>query len=91
VSTLVLQASLREEKKLRVENAKLKKEIEGLKQELIQAEIRNGGRKKVLSSYNIALVLIIFCTVLIVLDFYLSKCDTLAFLTNSGFVYVPCL
>ncbi|XP_005287952.1 aminoacyl tRNA synthase complex-interacting multifunctional protein 1 isoform X3 [Chrysemys picta bellii] len=38
----ILQASLREEKKLRVENAKLKKEIEGLKQELIQAEIRNG-------------------------------------------------
>lgn len=46
MSTLVLQASLREEKKLRVENAKLKKEIEGLKQELIQAEIRNGGREK---------------------------------------------
>lgn len=46
MSTLVLQASLREEKKLRVENAKLKKEIEGLKQELIQAEIRNGGGKK---------------------------------------------
>lgn len=46
VSALVLQASLREEKKLRVENAKLKKEIEGLKQELIQAEIRNGGRQK---------------------------------------------
>lgn len=46
VSTLVLQASLREEKKLRVENAKLKKEIEGLKQELIQAEIRNGGGGK---------------------------------------------
>ncbi|XP_075565386.1 aminoacyl tRNA synthase complex-interacting multifunctional protein 1 isoform X3 [Pelecanus crispus] len=39
----ILQASLREEKKLRVENAKLKKEIEGLKQELIQAEIRNGA------------------------------------------------
>ncbi|XP_007054459.3 aminoacyl tRNA synthase complex-interacting multifunctional protein 1 isoform X2 [Chelonia mydas] len=38
----ILQASLREEKKLRVENAKLKKEIEGLKQELIQAEIQNG-------------------------------------------------
>ncbi|KAM6429194.1 aminoacyl tRNA synthase complex-interacting multifunctional protein 1 isoform 1-T1 [Rhynochetos jubatus] len=37
----ILQASLREEKKLRVENAKLKKEIEGLKQELIEAEIRN--------------------------------------------------
>lgn len=46
VSALVLQASLREEKKLRVENAKLKKEIEGLKQELIQAEIRNGGGQK---------------------------------------------
>ncbi|XP_068950889.1 aminoacyl tRNA synthase complex-interacting multifunctional protein 1 isoform X2 [Petaurus breviceps papuanus] len=42
----ILQATLREEKKLRVENAKLKKEIEGLKQELIQAEIRNGGEKK---------------------------------------------
>uniref|UniRef100_A0A8C6VEP4 Aminoacyl tRNA synthetase complex interacting multifunctional protein 1 n=1 Tax=Naja naja TaxID=35670 RepID=A0A8C6VEP4_NAJNA len=41
----ILQASLREEKKLRVENAKLKKEIEVLKQELIQAEIRNGGEK----------------------------------------------
>ena len=38
----VLQATLREEKKLRVENAKLKKEIEGLKQELIKAEIQNG-------------------------------------------------
>ncbi|XP_010130744.1 PREDICTED: aminoacyl tRNA synthase complex-interacting multifunctional protein 1-like, partial [Buceros rhinoceros silvestris] len=41
----ILQASLREEKKLRVENAKLKKEIEGLKQELIQAEIRNGVKQ----------------------------------------------
>ena len=39
----VLQATLREEKKLRVENAKLKKEIEELKQELIKAEIQNGG------------------------------------------------
>lgn len=55
-STLVLQASLQEEKKLRVENAKLKKEIEGLKQELIQAEIRNGGGKKILSSYNLVLL-----------------------------------
>ncbi|KAI6069893.1 Multisynthetase complex auxiliary component p43 [Aix galericulata] len=45
MSNLVLQASLREEKKLRVENAKLKKEIEGLKQELIQAEIRNGVKQ----------------------------------------------
>ncbi|XP_038611245.1 aminoacyl tRNA synthase complex-interacting multifunctional protein 1 [Tachyglossus aculeatus] len=41
----ILQASLREEKKLRVENAKLKKEIEGLKQELIQAEIQNGVKQ----------------------------------------------
>ena len=39
----ILQATLREEKKLQVENAKLKKEIEGLKQELIKAEIQNGG------------------------------------------------
>ena len=38
----ILQATLREEKKLRVENAKLKKDIEGLKQELIKAEIQNG-------------------------------------------------
>lgn len=41
----ILQASLREEKKLRVENAKLKKEIEALKQQLIQAEIRNGVKQ----------------------------------------------
>uniref|UniRef100_A0A098LZH0 Small inducible cytokine subfamily E, member 1 (Endothelial monocyte-activating) n=1 Tax=Hypsiglena sp. JMG-2014 TaxID=1550645 RepID=A0A098LZH0_9SAUR len=41
----ILQASLREEKKLRVENAKLKKEIEVLKQELTQAEIRNGVKQ----------------------------------------------
>lgn len=38
----ILQATMREEKKLRVENAKLKKEIEELKQELILAEIHNG-------------------------------------------------
>ncbi|XP_029798211.1 aminoacyl tRNA synthase complex-interacting multifunctional protein 1 isoform X4 [Suricata suricatta] len=42
----ILQATLREEKKLRVENAKLKKEIEDLKQELIQAEIQNGEKKE---------------------------------------------
>ncbi|XP_004476259.2 aminoacyl tRNA synthase complex-interacting multifunctional protein 1 isoform X2 [Dasypus novemcinctus] len=41
----ILQATLKEEKKLRVENAKLKKEIEELKQELIQAEIRNGVKQ----------------------------------------------
>ncbi|XFF78552.1 hypothetical protein AB1E18_004771 [Capra hircus] len=41
----ILQATLREEKKLRVENAKLKKEIEGLKQELIKAEIQNGVKQ----------------------------------------------
>lgn len=40
-----LQSTLREEKKLRVENAKLKKEIEDLKQELIQAEIKNGVKQ----------------------------------------------
>lgn len=41
----ILQATLREEKKLRVENAKLKKEIEELKQELIKAEIQNGVKQ----------------------------------------------
>ncbi|CAK6432916.1 unnamed protein product [Pipistrellus nathusii] len=41
----ILQSTLREEKKLRVENAKLKKEIEELKQELIQAEIKNGVKQ----------------------------------------------
>ncbi|XP_040823140.1 aminoacyl tRNA synthase complex-interacting multifunctional protein 1 [Ochotona curzoniae] len=41
----ILQATLREEKKLRVENAKLKKEIEELKNELIQAEIQNGVKQ----------------------------------------------
>ena len=41
----ILKATLREEKKLRVENAKLKKEIEGLKQDLIKAEIQNGVKQ----------------------------------------------
>ncbi|KAM4834227.1 aminoacyl tRNA synthase complex-interacting multifunctional protein 1 isoform 1-T2 [Thomomys bottae] len=41
----ILQATLREEKKLRVENEKLKKEIEELKQELTQAEIQNGVKQ----------------------------------------------
>ncbi|XP_006006767.1 aminoacyl tRNA synthase complex-interacting multifunctional protein 1a isoform X2 [Latimeria chalumnae] len=41
----ILQASLREEKKLRVENAKLKREIEDLKQQLVQAEVKNGVKQ----------------------------------------------
>ncbi|XP_075056884.1 aminoacyl tRNA synthase complex-interacting multifunctional protein 1 isoform X2 [Mixophyes fleayi] len=41
----ILQASLREEKKLRVENAKLKKEIEALKDQLVQKEIKNGVKQ----------------------------------------------
>uniref|UniRef100_A0A8C9M1X6 tRNA-binding domain-containing protein n=1 Tax=Panthera tigris altaica TaxID=74533 RepID=A0A8C9M1X6_PANTA len=41
----ILQTTLREEKKLPVENAKLKKEIEELKQELVQAEIQNGVKQ----------------------------------------------
>uniref|UniRef100_A0ABI7Y2H4 tRNA-binding domain-containing protein n=1 Tax=Felis catus TaxID=9685 RepID=A0ABI7Y2H4_FELCA len=41
----ILQATLREEKKLPVENAKLKIEIEELKQELVQAEIQNGVKQ----------------------------------------------
>ncbi|XP_075464686.1 aminoacyl tRNA synthase complex-interacting multifunctional protein 1 isoform X2 [Ascaphus truei] len=40
----ILQSSLREEKKLRVENAKLKKEIDGLKEQLVQTETQNGAR-----------------------------------------------
>ncbi|XP_028661030.1 aminoacyl tRNA synthase complex-interacting multifunctional protein 1a isoform X1 [Erpetoichthys calabaricus] len=41
----ILQASIREEKKLRVENAKLKKDIEELKKQLIEIEIRNGVKQ----------------------------------------------
>ncbi|XP_075716713.1 aminoacyl tRNA synthase complex-interacting multifunctional protein 1 isoform X3 [Rhinoderma darwinii] len=41
----ILQASLREEKKLRVENAKLKKEIETLRGQLIKTEINNGVKQ----------------------------------------------
>ncbi|CAH2300811.1 aminoacyl tRNA synthase complex-interacting multifunctional 1 isoform X1 [Pelobates cultripes] len=41
----ILQASLREEKKLRVENAKLKKEIDTLKEHLVKAEVKNGVKQ----------------------------------------------
>ncbi|XP_043916311.1 aminoacyl tRNA synthase complex-interacting multifunctional protein 1 [Protopterus annectens] len=41
----VLQASKREEKKLRVENCRLKREIKALKEQLVQTEIRNGVRQ----------------------------------------------
>ncbi|XP_018409981.1 PREDICTED: aminoacyl tRNA synthase complex-interacting multifunctional protein 1 isoform X2 [Nanorana parkeri] len=41
----ILQASVREEKKLRVENAKLKKEIEALKDQLVQTEKKNGVKQ----------------------------------------------
>ncbi|KAG8454120.1 hypothetical protein GDO86_000675 [Hymenochirus boettgeri] len=41
----ILQASVREEKKLRVENAKLKKEIEALKEQLVKTEIKNGVKQ----------------------------------------------
>ncbi|XP_066429995.1 aminoacyl tRNA synthase complex-interacting multifunctional protein 1 isoform X2 [Eleutherodactylus coqui] len=41
----ILQATQREEKKLRVENAKLKKEIEALKEQLIKTEINNGVKQ----------------------------------------------
>ncbi|XP_063775300.1 aminoacyl tRNA synthase complex-interacting multifunctional protein 1 isoform X2 [Pseudophryne corroboree] len=41
----ILQASLREEKKLRVENAKLKKEIEELKDHLVRKEVKNGVKQ----------------------------------------------
>lgn len=41
----ILQASLREEKKLRVENAKLKKEVEALKDQLVKTEKKNGVKQ----------------------------------------------
>ncbi|XP_071975218.1 aminoacyl tRNA synthase complex-interacting multifunctional protein 1 isoform X2 [Engystomops pustulosus] len=41
----ILQASLREEKKLRVENAKLKKEVESLREQLIKTEKSNGVKQ----------------------------------------------
>lgn len=41
----ILQASVREEKKLRVENARLKKEIEALKEQLVQTEKKNGVKQ----------------------------------------------
>lgn len=54
---LVLQASLREEKKLRVENAKLKKEVEALKDQLVKTEKKNGGTFKSLLNIKFKLVL----------------------------------
>ncbi|XP_078267749.1 aminoacyl tRNA synthase complex-interacting multifunctional protein 1a isoform X2 [Rhinoraja longicauda] len=41
----IVQASQREEKRLRVENAKLKSDIDDLKQKLVEAEIRNGVKQ----------------------------------------------
>lgn len=41
----VVQATVREEKKLMVENAKLKKEIEELKRQLLEKERRRGGKR----------------------------------------------
>jgi hypothetical protein len=52
---------MREEKKLRVENAKLKKEIEELKQELILAEIHNGGEYEVQGARFTILLFMFFC------------------------------
>ena len=39
-----MQTTVREEKKLMVENAKLKKDIEDLKKQLLEKERRRGGR-----------------------------------------------
>lgn len=39
-----MQATVREEKKLMVENAKLKKEIEELKRQLLEKERSRGGK-----------------------------------------------
>lgn len=40
----VVQASVREEKKLMVENAKLKNDIEALKKQLLEKEKKRGGK-----------------------------------------------
>ncbi|MBN3286821.1 AIMP1 protein, partial [Polyodon spathula] len=45
IKYLKQQASIREEKKLRVENAKLKKDVEELKKQLIEKEKRNGVKQ----------------------------------------------
>ena len=39
----VVQASVREEKKLTVENAKLKNDIDDLKKQLLEKEKKSGG------------------------------------------------
>lgn len=44
-----IQASVREEKKLLVENAKLKQDIEDLKKQLLDKEKKRGGKVKSLS------------------------------------------
>jgi cell division protein FtsB len=41
---IVVQASVREEKKLTAENAKLKQDIEDLKKQLLEKERKRGGR-----------------------------------------------
>lgn len=40
---VVVQATVKEEKKLMVENAKLKKDIEELKKQLLEMEKKRGG------------------------------------------------
>lgn len=46
----VAQASVREEKRLMVENAKLKNDIEELKKQLLEKEKRRGGMLRFFSS-----------------------------------------
>ncbi len=43
---VVVQATLKEEKKLMVENANLKKDIEEMKKQLLEMEKSRGGNKK---------------------------------------------
>lgn len=49
----VVQASVREEKKLMVENAKLKNDIEELKKQLLEKEKRRGGMLSVGSQHRL--------------------------------------
>lgn len=48
----VVQASVREEKKLMVENAKLKNDIEELKKQLLEKEKKRGGKLSLVPSKN---------------------------------------
>ncbi|KAK3554121.1 hypothetical protein QTP70_019222 [Hemibagrus guttatus] len=53
----MVQATVREEKKLMVENAKLKKEIEELKRQLLEKERRRGGIRSGVTQFSLFFIL----------------------------------